>query len=156
MFKQSQCVFVTAPLPYPRWNDITHIEHTHTLPPAGTMENYWMTYNPILDNIEAYLTFEFVGFGIEMAQTTKIYATSSTQFCAHPKLDEIESVLRALCKQLLQAAFLLWELVVDLPDVHTLQQGVAVAGIALIDVYKQVLVALRSGKEWTNQLLHTN
>ncbi len=62
---------------------------------------------------------------------------------AHPELDQVESVLRALGEQLLEAALLLRELVVDLPDVHTLQQGVAVARAALADVHKQVLVVLR-------------
>lgn len=66
---------------------------------------------------------------------------------AHPELDQVESVLRALAEQLLEAPLLLWELVVDLPDVHALQQGVAVARAALADVHKQVLVVLRGGKQ---------
>lgn len=66
---------------------------------------------------------------------------------AHPELDQVESVLRALGEQLLEAAFLLWEFVVDLPDVHTLQQGVAVARAALADVHKHVLVVLRGGRQ---------
>lgn len=61
----------------------------------------------------------------------------------HPELDQVESILRPLPKQLLEAPFLLWELVIYLPDVHTLQQWVAVAGVGLTDVDKQVLVVLR-------------
>lgn len=63
--------------------------------------------------------------------------------CAHPELDQVESVLWALAEQLLEASLLLGELVVDLPDVHTLQQGVAVTRATLADVHKQVLVVLR-------------
>lgn len=55
---------------------------------------------------------------------------------AHPEFDQVESVLRALAKELLEAALLLGELVIYLPDVHTLQQGVAVARAALADVHK--------------------
>ena len=64
----------------------------------------------------------------------------------YPELDKKESVVWPFVKQLLQASFLLRELVVDLPDVHTLQQGVAVARAALADVHKQVLVVLGGGK----------
>lgn len=63
--------------------------------------------------------------------------------CTDPELDQVESVLRALAEQLLQAAFLFGEFVVDLPDVDALQQRVAVAQAALADVHKQVLVVLR-------------
>lgn len=63
--------------------------------------------------------------------------------CAHPELNQVESVLRTLAEQLLEPALLLGELVVDLPDVHTLQQGVTVTWAALADVHKQVLVVLR-------------
>lgn len=49
-------------------------------------------------------------------------------------------------KKLLQASLLLRELVVDLPDVHRLQTGVAVAGVGLADVYEQVLVKLEKQK----------
>lgn len=64
---------------------------------------------------------------------------------AYPELDQVEGVLRTLGEELLQAPLLLGELVVDLPDVHALQQGVAVAGAALVDVHKQVLVVLMEG-----------
>lgn len=60
-----------------------------------------------------------------------------------PELDQVESVLRAHAEQLLQAALLLGELVVDLPDVDALQHRVAVARVALADVHKQVLVVLK-------------
>lgn len=49
-------------------------------------------------------------------------------------------------KQLLQASFLLWELVVDLPDVHRLQIGVTVARVGLANMHKQVLVELEKQK----------
>lgn len=61
----------------------------------------------------------------------------------NPELDQVERVLGTFAEQLLQAAFLLGELVVDLPDVHALQQGVAVAQAALADVHEQVLVVLQ-------------
>lgn len=67
---------------------------------------------------------------------------------AHPELDQVEGVLRPLVEQLLQAPLLLGELVVDLPDVDALQQGVAVARAALADVHKQVLVVLEAEKSW--------
>lgn len=66
---------------------------------------------------------------------------------AHPELDQVEGVLRALAEQVLEASLLLGELVVDLSDVHTLEQGVAVARVALADVHKQVLVVLRGNKK---------
>lgn len=65
---------------------------------------------------------------------------------AYPELDQVEGVLWALIKQLLQTSLLLGELVVDLPDVHTLQQRIAVAQAALADVHKKVLVVLRREK----------
>lgn len=54
--------------------------------------------------------------------------------------------MRALAEQLLEATLLLGEFVVNLPDIHTLQQGVAVARAALADVHKQVLVVLGGRK----------
>lgn len=65
---------------------------------------------------------------------------------AYPEFDQVEGVLWALIKQLLQTSLLLGELVVDLPDVHTLQQRIAVAQAALADVHKKVLVVLRREK----------
>lgn len=47
-------------------------------------------------------------------------------------------------KQLLEASLLFRELVVDLPDVHRLQVGVAVARVRLADVDKQVFVKLET------------
>ncbi len=64
----------------------------------------------------------------------------------YPELDEKESIVWPFVKQLLQASFLLWEFVVDLPDVHRLQIGVAVARVGLADVHKQVLVELERQK----------
>lgn len=64
----------------------------------------------------------------------------------YPELDEKESVVWPFVKKLLQASFLLRELVIDLPDVHRLQIGVAVARVGLADVHEQVLVELERQK----------
>lgn len=64
----------------------------------------------------------------------------------YPKLDEKESVVWPFVKQLPQASFLFWELVVDLSDIHRLQIGVAVARVGLANVHKQVLVELERQK----------
>lgn len=61
----------------------------------------------------------------------------------YPEFDEKESIVWPFVKQLLQASFLLRELVVDLSYVHGLQVGVAVAGVGLPNVHKQVLVELQ-------------
>lgn len=49
-------------------------------------------------------------------------------------------------KQLLEASLLFRELVVDLPDIHRLQVGVAVARVRLADVDEQVFVKLERQK----------
>lgn len=49
-------------------------------------------------------------------------------------------------KQLLEASLLFRELVIDLSDIHRLQVGVAVAGVRLADVDKQVFVKLERQK----------
>lgn len=64
----------------------------------------------------------------------------------YPKFDEKERVVWPFIKQLLQAAFLLWELVIDLPDVHRLQIGVTVARVGLTNMHKQVFVELEKQK----------
>lgn len=65
---------------------------------------------------------------------------------SYPELDEEKRIVGPFVKKLLQASFLLWELVVDLPDVHRLQIGVAVAWVGLANVYEQVLVELDKQK----------
>lgn len=65
---------------------------------------------------------------------------------SYPELDQEESIVWPFVKKLLQASLLLRELVVDLPNVHRLQTGVAVAGVGLADVYEQVLVKLGKQK----------
>lgn len=60
----------------------------------------------------------------------------------YPEFNQEESVLRALLVQLLESSFLLWKLVVDLSDVHGLQQRVAVGGVSLANVDKQVFAVL--------------
>lgn len=65
---------------------------------------------------------------------------------SYPELDQEESIVWPFVKKLLQASLLLRELVVDLPNVHRLQTGVAVAGVGLADVYEQVLVKLEKQK----------
>ena len=52
----------------------------------------------------------------------------------YPELDQNEGVLWALLIELLQPTLLLRELVVDLSDVHCLQEGVAVGRVHLTDV----------------------
>lgn len=61
----------------------------------------------------------------------------------YPELYEEEGILRAFAKKLLQPSFLLWEFVINLTNVHRLQQGIAVRVICLTDVYKKVLVVLQ-------------
>lgn len=63
----------------------------------------------------------------------------------HPEFDEEERVLGAFLIKLFEAALLLWELVVNLPDVHSLQQGVTVRGVGLSNVDKQVFAVLQGG-----------
>lgn len=67
----------------------------------------------------------------------------------HPELDQEESVLRAFLIELLEASLLLRELVIDLPDVHRLQQGVTVGRVGLTDVDKQVFAILQNENEKT-------
>lgn len=59
--------------------------------------------------------------------------------------------MRPFVEELLQASLLLRELVVDLPNVHGLQAGVAVARVGLTDVHKQVLIKLEKQQVPTNQ-----
>lgn len=65
-----------------------------------------------------------------------------TLLAAYPKLDEKEGVLWATLIELLEATFLLRKLVVDLADVHGLQQRVAVRGVRLADVHEEVFAVL--------------
>lgn len=90
--------------------------------------------------------FSFYSFLISVL-LTHVNRMEQSVWTAHPELDQIESVMRALAEQLLETALLLWELVVDLSDIHTLQQGVAVTRAALTDVHKQVLVVLEERKQ---------
>lgn len=61
---------------------------------------------------------------------------------AYPKFDEEEGVLGPTLIELLEAAFLLRKLVVDLADVYGLQQRVAVRGVRLADVHEEVFAVL--------------
>lgn len=61
---------------------------------------------------------------------------------SHPELNQEEGVVRPFFEELLEATLLLWELVIDLSNVHGLKTGVAVAGVGLTDVHKQVLIKL--------------
>lgn len=54
----------------------------------------------------------------------------------YPELYEEEGILWSFAKKLFQPSFLLWEFVINLTDVHRLQQGIAVGVICLSDVYK--------------------
>ena len=60
----------------------------------------------------------------------------------YPELHEEKGVGGSTFKELLEAALLLGEFVVDLVDVHGFEVGVAVAGARLADVHEQVLVVL--------------
>lgn len=60
----------------------------------------------------------------------------------HPELNQEESVLRAFLIQVLESSFLLGKLVVDLSDVHGLQQRVAVGGVSLANVDEQMFAVL--------------
>lgn len=67
--------------------------------------------------------------------------------CTYPELYEEEGILRAFTKELLQSSFLLWKFVINLTNVHRLQQGITVGVICLTDVYKKVLVVLQRKQE---------
>lgn len=61
----------------------------------------------------------------------------------YPEFNEEESVLRALLVELFEPALLLWELVIDLPDVYGLKERVAVGGVGLSNVDKQMFAVLQ-------------
>lgn len=61
----------------------------------------------------------------------------------HPEFNEEECVLRAFLVELFEAALLLGKLVIDLPDVHSLEERVAVGGVGLAYVDKQVFAVLQ-------------
>lgn len=65
----------------------------------------------------------------------------STQ--THPEFNKEEGILRALLIKLFKPPFFLRELVVDLPDVHGLEKRVAVRGVGLSNVDKQVFAILQ-------------
>lgn len=143
VFKQSNCAFINPPPPYPRWNDRIHI-HTHT--PVSTDKDMALG-GKIQENLARYMLILLTHNKNSILKKQEIGKCLS----AHPELDQVECVMWALSKQLLEAALLLWELVIDLPNVHTLQQWVAIAWTTLADVHKQVLVVLR-GEKKLNQM----
>lgn len=55
---------------------------------------------------------------------------------SYPKLNKEEGILGAFSVQFLQSSFLFWKFIVNLTNVHGLQQGVAVGMIRLPDMYK--------------------
>lgn len=61
----------------------------------------------------------------------------------YPEFNEEESVLRAFLVELFEPALLLWELVIDLPDVYGLEERVAVGGVGLSNVDKQMFAVLQ-------------
>lgn len=75
-------------------------------------------------------------------QSSSMTLPTLTHPAAYPKLDEKEGVLGPTLIELLEAAFLLGKLVVDLADVHGLQQRVAVRGVRLADVHEEVFAVL--------------
>lgn len=66
----------------------------------------------------------------------------------HPEFYEEESILRPLPKELLQAALLFREFVINLTNVHRLEQGVAVRMVGVSNVHEEVFIVLqgRNGK----------
>lgn len=68
----------------------------------------------------------------------------------YPEFDEEEGVLGAFSIQLLQPSLLLWKFVINLTDVHRLQQGVTVRMICLPNMYEEVLVVLKEGRKKTH------
>ena len=68
----------------------------------------------------------------------------------HPEFNQEECVLRAFLIKLFEPALLLRELVVDLPDVYSLEEWVAVGGVGLSNVDKQMFAVLQwTGKQET-------
>lgn len=69
----------------------------------------------------------------------------NTRMTTHPEFNQEESVLRAFLIELFESTLLLRELVVDLPDVHSLKEWVTVGGVGLPNVDKQMFAVL----QWT-------
>lgn len=64
----------------------------------------------------------------------------------HPEFNQEESILRPFLIKLFEPTLLLRELVVDLPDVHSLKQWVTVGGVRLSNVDKQMFAVLQWGE----------
>lgn len=60
----------------------------------------------------------------------------------HPKLYKEKGILGAFAKELLQAPLLFGEFIINLTNIHRLQQGIVVGVICLSDVHKEMLVVL--------------
>lgn len=60
----------------------------------------------------------------------------------YPELYKEESILGPFLIKLFEPTLLLRELVVDLPNVHSLKERIAVGGIGLSNVDKQVFAVL--------------
>lgn len=69
----------------------------------------------------------------------------------HPEFNKEKRILWAFLVKLFQAAFLLRELVVDLPDVHSFEKGVTIGGVGLSNVNKQVFAVLQWTEETKNE-----
>lgn len=54
----------------------------------------------------------------------------------HPEFYQEEGILWPFSVQLLQSSFLLWKFIINLTNVHRLQQSVAVGVICLTDMYE--------------------
>lgn len=67
-------------------------------------------------------------------------------FIAYPEFNKEECVLRAFLIKLFETALLLRKLVIDLPDVHSLEERVAVRGVGLSNVDKQMFAVLQCGE----------
>lgn len=98
------------------------MRHHHTQPSMGTRDTNYQS--------------------CQQACSSRMTLPTPTLPAAYPKLDEKEGVLGPTLIELLEATFLLRKLVVDLADVHGLQQRVAVRGVRLADVHEEVFAVL--------------
>lgn len=81
--------------------------------------------------------------------------TVSTHLMTYPEFNEEESVLRAFLIKLFEPTLLLWELVIDLPNVYGLEERVAVGGVGLSNVDKQMFAVLQWTHKKTTRILNT-
>ena len=98
----------------------------------------------IWDNSSKQLT-SFSATCLTKSTVTEKLSVGTLVLCTDPELDEEECVVWPFFIQLLQASFLLRELVVNLPHIYGLQHRVIVARVWWADVYKKMFI-LSEGK----------